>query len=61
MQKIIVPKQETMKVINKIMAEKQGDISLTYLTDADYARNNGYQKEIEDIDMEANNVIIIKP
>ncbi len=61
MQKIIVPKQETMKVINKIMGEKQGDISLTYLTDADYARNNGYQKEIEDIDMEANNVIIIKP
>jgi len=61
MQKIIIPKGEMKKAVEKVIAEKTGDISIAVLTDLDYAKNNGYQKEIEGIDMEANNVIIVKP
>ena len=61
MQVIIEKKENTQRTINRIISEKQGDMVIVMITDTDYAKNNGYQKLIDGVDMEVNNVIIIKP
>lgn len=58
--KLICPKAETENVLKQVRKDKTCDITISLLTDTDYARNNGWQPEIEGVDMAENNVIIVR-
>lgn len=58
---IVEKKSETVRRLGKILDEKHGDLCIAVITDTDYAKNNGYQNLINDVDMNENNIIIIKP
>lgn len=59
--KYICAKKETRELINRLRAEKTGNIRIAVLTDNDYAKNNGYQDEITGIDMDTHDVVILNP
>lgn len=59
MKKHICPKSETESLLRQICREKTCDITISLLTDTDYARNNGWQDEIDGVDMNVNDIIIV--
>lgn len=61
MQVIIEKKENTQRTVNRIISEKQGDLCIAVITDTDYAKNNGYHNLIKEVDMNENNIIIVKP
>ncbi len=59
--RIVELKENTQQRVNRIIAETKCDISIDIISEAEYAKKNGYKDHVEGVDLRINNVIIVKP